>query len=119
MTITKENKEFIDRLLEHYIEEAVSYRQIAENFGSSTDSVKDITFGIITGCIYSGFMQAYQSQQKTPGLDDMKELYKILNYKAPAIKKAILDQKQDTKPAIKKAILDQKQDTKPQHRNLN
>ena len=101
MTITKENKEFINRLLEHYIEEAESYRQIAENFGSSTVSEKDVTFGIIAGCMYSGFMQAYQSQQKTPGLDDMKEFYKILNDKTPAIKKAILGQKQDTKPQQK------------------
>ena len=32
MAISKENKEFIDSLIEYYITESESYRQIAENF---------------------------------------------------------------------------------------
>jgi len=32
MSISKENKEFIDSLIEYYISESESYKQIAENF---------------------------------------------------------------------------------------
>ena len=32
MTISKENKEFINSLIEYYVSESESYKQIAENF---------------------------------------------------------------------------------------
>lgn len=97
MTITNENRKFIDSLLEHYINEAESYKQMAENFMPVVKSVDDTAFGIIAGCVYSGFLQAYQSQQESPGLEDIKEFYQILNDKAPAIKKSILSQNKTSK----------------------
>ena len=90
MVISKENKDFIDSLIDYYISESESYRQIAENFVPEIESVPDTAFGIITGCVYSGFLQAYQNQQQTPGLEDMKEFNKIIKERAPLIKKAIL-----------------------------
>lgn len=90
MTISKENKVFVDSLIDYYINESESYRQIAENFVPEVGSVPDTAFGIIIGCVYSGFLQAYQNQQQTPGLDDIKEFNKILKERAPLIKKAIL-----------------------------
>ena len=93
MAITDENRKFIDSLLEHYVNEAESYKQIAENFVPAVKSIEDTAFGIITGCMYSGFLQAYQNQQEPPELEDLKEFYQILNDRAPAIKKAILNQK--------------------------
>ena len=90
MAISKENKDFIDSLIDYYISESESYRQIAENFVPEIESVSDTAFGIITGCVYSGFLQAYQNQQQTPGLEDMKEFNKIIKERAPLIKKAIL-----------------------------
>ncbi|MFB5609498.1 MAG: hypothetical protein ACE5Q5_04675 [Nitrosarchaeum sp.] len=91
MAISKENREFIDSLIDYYISESESYRQIAENFVPEVESVSDTAFGIITGCVYSGFLQAYQNQQQTPGLDDINEFNKILKKKASLIKKAILE----------------------------
>ena len=96
MTITAENKKFIDSLLEYYISEATSYKQIAENFSQVTKSVDDTTFGIIVGCVYMGFLQTYRSQQESPKLEDIKEFYQILRDKAPAINEAILGQKRKT-----------------------
>ncbi len=93
MAISAANREFLDSLLEHYIGEAESYRQIAENFAASAGSVEDTAFGIITGCVYSGFLQAYQSQQESPGLDDVNEFYGILDKKVPAIRRAISGRK--------------------------
>jgi len=91
MVISKENKEFINSLIDYYISESESYRQIAENFVPEVGSVADTAFGIITGCVYSGFLQAYQNQQQTPGLDDIREFNKILKTRAPLIKKAIIE----------------------------
>jgi len=90
MVISKENKDFVDSLIDYYINESESYRQIAENFVPEVESVADTAFGIITGCVYSGFLQAYQNQQQTPGLEDIKEFNLIIKKHAPLIKKAIL-----------------------------
>ncbi|MBT5842977.1 MAG: hypothetical protein HOH78_05280 [Thaumarchaeota archaeon] len=91
MVISKENKEFIDSLIDYYISESESYRQIAENFVPEVESVSDTTFGIITGCVYSGFLQAYQNQQQTPDLEDVREFNQIIKQRAALIKKSILE----------------------------
>ena len=91
MVISKENKDFIDSLIDYYISESESYRQIAENFVPEVGSVADTAFGIIVGCVYSGFLQAYQNQQQTPGLEDINEFNRILKSRAPLIKKSILE----------------------------
>ena len=91
MAISKENKDFIDSLIDYYISESESYKQIAENFIPEIESIPDTAFGIITGCVYSGFLQAYQNQQQTPGLEDMREFNQIIKERAALIKKAILD----------------------------
>ncbi len=91
MVISKENKDFLDSLIDYYIGESQSYRQIAENFVSEVESVPDTAFGIITGCVYSGFLQACQNQQQTPSSEDMKEFNQIIKKQAPLIKKSILN----------------------------
>jgi hypothetical protein len=91
MVISKENMDFIDSLIDYYISESESYKQIAENFVPEVESVPDTAFGIITGCVYSGFLQAYQNQQQTPSLEDMHEFNQIIKKRAPLIKKSILD----------------------------
>jgi len=108
MAISKENREFIDSLIDYYISESQSYRQIAENYVPEIESISDTAFGIITGCVYSGFLQAYQNQQQTPGLDDMKEFNQILKERAPLIKKSLIgsvkvnvEQESSNNPKIK------------------
>ncbi|MFB5635895.1 MAG: hypothetical protein ACE5RB_04625 [Nitrosopumilus sp.] len=91
MTISKENRDFLDSLIDYYINESESYKQIAGNFVPEIESVPDTAFGIITGCVYSGFLQAYQNQQQTPGLDDIREFNQIIKERAALIKKSILD----------------------------
>jgi len=91
MAISKENKDFIDSLIDYYISESESYKQIAENFVPEIESVPDTAFGIITGCVYSGFLQAYQNQQQTPSLEDIKEFNQIIKDRAALIKKTIID----------------------------
>ena len=91
MSISKENKEFIDNLIEYYISESESYKQIAENFLPEVESIPDTAFGIITGCVYSGFLQAYQNQQQSPSLEDIDEFNQIIKKKAVLIKKSITE----------------------------
>ena len=90
MAISKENLEFIDSLIDYYIDESQSYKQIAENYLPEIESVLDTAFGIITGCVYSGFLQAYQNQQQSPSLEDMKEFNQIMKERAPLIKKSLM-----------------------------
>ena len=89
MAISKENKEFIENLIEYYISESESYKQIAENFLPEVESIPDTAFGIITGCVYSGFLQAYQNQQQSHSLEDIDEFNQIIKKKAVLIKKSI------------------------------
>ena len=91
MAISKENKDFIDSLIDYYISESESYIQIAENFMPEVKSIPDTAFGIITGCVYSGFLQAYQNQQESPSLEDMQEFNQMIKEHASRIKKAILE----------------------------
>ena len=109
MTISKENREFIDSLIDYYISESQSYRQIAENYLPEVESVSDTAFGIIAGCVYSGFLQAYQNQQQSPSLEDMKEFNQIIKEKAPLIKKSLLEKsdknsQQESKPTEEKEL---------------
>ena len=108
MAISKENKDFIDNLIDYYISESESYKQIASNFVPEVESVSDTAFGIITGCVYSGFLQAYQNQQQSPSLEDMREFNEIIKKRASLIKKAIIDQ--TNKPSSK-----EKSENKPEH----
>lgn len=89
--ISKENRDFIDNLVNYYISEAHAYIQFAEKTTSEVSSTKDTALGIIIGCIYSGFLNAYQNQQKNPDLEDLKEFNEIIRERAPLIKKAIID----------------------------
>ena len=91
MVISKENKDFIDSLVDYYISESESYKQIAENFIPEVESIPDTAFGIIAGCVYAGFLQAYQNQQQTPDLEDVREFNEIMKERAPQIKKSILE----------------------------
>lgn len=91
MAISKENRSFIDSLVDYYISEAGSYLQFAQETTLEISSANDTAFGIIVGCVYSGFLNAYQSQQSSPSLEDLREFNKIIKERAPLIKKAIFD----------------------------
>ena len=89
MTITKENKVFLEGLIEYYISEAQSYREMAQEYSLKIDSVSDTAFGIIVGCIYSSFLQTYSSQKLAPTVQDVQEFTEIIMMKSSAIMDAI------------------------------
>ena len=92
MTVTKENKVFLEGLIEYYISEAQSYREMAQEYSLKIDSVPDAAFGIIIGCIYSSFLQTYSNQKLTPTVQDVQEFTEIIMMKSSAIMDAIKGQ---------------------------
>ncbi len=89
MAISKNTRDFVDSLIDYYISEASSYKQIAEEYVPEVESVIDTAFGFIAGSVYSGFLQAYKNQEITPSLEDIQEFNKILKDRAPLLKKAM------------------------------
>ncbi len=95
MAISDHTKQFINGLIDYYISEASSYKQMAEQYTPEVKSIEDTAFGIIAGCVYSGFLQAYANQKKKVELDDIQDFHKILKDKSQDIKIAILENKID------------------------
>lgn len=86
-------RQFIDSLIDYYISEAASYKQLAMTYSEEVEDVDANAFGIIVGCIYSGFLQAYQNQKQKPLLEDTQEFTQIIKTRAAQIKRGILDAK--------------------------
>ena len=92
MVISKENQEFLEGLIDYNVKEAISYREIAQEFSSEIDSVLDIAFGIIIGCIYSSFLQAYSNQKQIPDMEDIQEFNEMITKNTEIIKKSIMNE---------------------------
>ena len=92
MVISKENQEFLEGLIDYYVKEAKSYREIAQEFSSEIDSVLDIAFGIIIGCFYSSFLQAYSNQKQIPDMEDIQEFNEMITKNTEIIKKSIMNE---------------------------
>ena len=92
MVISKENQEFLEGLIDYYVKEAKSYREIAQEFSSEINSVIDTAFGIIIGCIYSSFLQAYSNQKQVPDMEDVQEFNEMIIKNTEIIKKSIMNE---------------------------
>lgn len=91
--IPQSTKKFIDSLIDYYISEAASYKQIAKTYHEEVEDINANAFGIIVGCVYSGFLQAYQNQKLKPSLEDTQEFTRMIKLRAAQIKRNILDAK--------------------------
>ena len=91
--ISATTRSFIDSLVDYYISEAASYKQMAESYSDVVGDPADTAFGIIIGSIYSAFIQSYTNQQQKPSLEDMQEFTQIVKKRSAQIKRSILDAK--------------------------
>lgn len=91
LTIHATTKEFIENLIDYYISEVSSYKQFAQEYAPEITDISATTFGIIVGCVYSGFLQAYANQKQKPSLDDIQEFHQIIKRRISQIKKGISD----------------------------
>ena len=92
MVISHTNKEFLDNLIEYYVNEAQSYKEIAQEYDQIIKSTPDTAFGIIIGCIYSSFLQTYSDQKQTPNEQDLEEFNQIMMENAIRIKDALQEE---------------------------
>jgi len=91
MTIPTSTKDFLDNLIDYYISEASAYKQFAQEYAPEAGDVPAATFGIIVGCVYSGFLQAYANQKQKPSLDDIQEFHQLIKRRSAQIKKGVLE----------------------------
>ena len=92
MAISKENKKFLEDLLQYYIDQADSYNQFVSEYGGFSKSKRDMAFGVIVGSIYSTFLQTYANQQLEVQLDDIQEFHGFIRDNIEKITSA-LDEK--------------------------
>ena len=89
MTISDENKKFLEDLLQYYIDQAESYIQFACEYGEFSKSKREIAFGVMIGSIYSTFLQTYSNQQLEVKLDDIQEFHDFIRDNMEKITKAL------------------------------
>jgi len=89
MTISDENKKFLEDLLQYYIDQAESYTQFACEYGEFSKSKREIAFGVMIGSIYSTFLQTYSNQQLEVNLDDIQEFHEFIRDNMEKISKAL------------------------------
>ena len=92
MVISDTNKNFLDNLIEYYVSEAKSYKDIAQEYDQIIKSTSDTAFGVIIGCIYSSLLQTYSNQKQTPNEQDFEEFNQIIMENAMRIKNAIQEE---------------------------
>tara|TARA_B110000116_G_C16395291_1_gene384890 strand:+ start:277 stop:561 length:285 start_codon:yes stop_codon:yes gene_type:complete len=93
MTISDENKKFLEDLLQYYIEQADSYNQFASEYGKFSKSKREIAFGIIIGTVYSTFLQTYSNQQLEVKLEDIQEFHDFIRNNIEKISNALNEKK--------------------------
>ena len=89
MTLPNEIQGFLDSQIEYYTKEAKSYKEMAQGYNLDDDSIHDTTFGIIIGCIYSSFLQAYTNQNSMPISQEMEDFTEIITKNSKKIKESI------------------------------
>ena len=89
MTLPNEIHGFLDSQIEYYTKEAKSYKEMAQGYNLDDDSIHDTAFGIIIGCIYSSFLQAYTNQNSMPSSQEMEDFTEIITKNTKKIKESI------------------------------
>jgi hypothetical protein len=87
MAIPKEIRDYVRTQIQYYISESRTYKNMAEAHNGG--SAEDTAFGMILGCLYLGFMQAYRTQYITPGSEDMDEFHRLVGDNALRIREAL------------------------------
>ena len=90
MTLSNEIQTFLDSQIEYYTREAKSYKEMAQEYNLDDSSTPDTAFGIIVGCIYSSFLQAYTNQNSAPNSQEIESFTEIIIKNTQKIKKSII-----------------------------
>ena len=87
MTISDQNKKFIQSLIDYYVSEPQAYTEIVQAYSPKSE-LAETTVGFVIGMIYSGFLRAYTDQDLQIKSDDIDEFNSIIRDNTTKIRKA-------------------------------
>ena len=87
MTISDQNKKFIQSLIDYYVGEPQAYTEIVQAYSPKSE-LSETTVGFVIGMIYSGFLRAYADQDLEIKSDDIDEFNSIIRDNTTKIRKA-------------------------------
>ena len=87
MTISDQNKKFIQNLIDYYVGEPQAYTEIVQAYSPKSE-LSETTVGFVIGMIYSGFLRAYADQDLEIKSDDIDEFNSIIRDNTTKIRKA-------------------------------
>ncbi|MXY37881.1 MAG: hypothetical protein F4Y51_03150 [Cenarchaeum sp. SB0664_bin_35] len=93
MSIPANIRNFITTQLDYYIEEIDTYLLVAKEH-CGTESLDDAAYGVVLGCVYMGFINAYSAQSLSPNVDSITELHGIIKERAKDIRLSIRGSRQ-------------------------
>ncbi len=87
MTVSDQNKKFIQSLIDYYVSEPQAYTEIVQAYSPKSE-LSETTVGFVIGMIYSGFLRAYSDQDLEIKSDDIDEFNSIIRDNTTKIRKA-------------------------------
>ena len=87
MTISDQNKKFIQSLIDYYVGEPQAYTEIVQAYSPKSE-LSETTVGFVIGMIYSGFLRAYADQGLEIKSDDIDEFNSVVRDNTAKIRKA-------------------------------
>ena len=87
MTISNQNKKFIQSLIDYYVGEPQAYTEIVQAYSPKSE-LSETTVGFVIGMIYSGFLRACTDQDLEIKSDDIDEFNSIIRDNTTKIRKA-------------------------------
>ena len=87
MTVSDQNKKFIQSLIDYYVSEPQAYTEIVQAYSPKSE-LSETTVGFVIGMIYSGFLRAYADQDLEIKSDDIDEFNSIIRDNTTKIRKA-------------------------------
>jgi len=87
LTISDQNKKFIQSLIDYYAGEPQAYTEIVQAYSPKSE-LSETTVGFVIGMIYSGFLRAYTDQDLKIESDDIDEFNSIIRDNTTKIRNA-------------------------------
>ena len=87
MTISDQNKKFVQNLIDYYTGEPQAYSEIVQAYSPKSE-LSETTVGFVIGMIYSGFLRAYSDQGLEIKSDDIDEFNSVIRDNITKIRNA-------------------------------
>jgi len=87
LTISDQNKKFVQNLIDYYTGEPQAYSEIVQAYSPKSE-LSETTVGFVIGMIYSGFLRAYSDQGLEIKSDDIDEFNSVIRDNITKIRNA-------------------------------